>query len=83
MVATPFGRKSLEQLISSDDSYKADPRAGHHRLPTEDGLCRDLTSADWMLVLLSPGSTGEVAVVPQVFAATRLADLASGALLRQ
>ena len=73
---------SVSKRPSKQNSFKADPRAGRHSVPTEDDLSRDLTSADWMLVLLSPGSTGEVAVIPQVKASVRLADLASGVLLR-
>jgi len=49
-----------------------------HPVAEEDELRRDLAMADWTLVLLSPGWTGAPSRVPRVFAAVKLADLASG-----
>jgi len=62
------------------NSYQSEPRVAHHEIPTEEALRADLASADWMLVLVSPGWTGTPALIPQVLAAVRLSDLASGAM---
>merc|ERR1712048_1486472 len=57
-----------------------EPRVAHHGVPKEGAVRSDLARADWTLVLLSPGWTGTPACSPQVLAAVRLSDLASGAL---
>lgn len=56
------------------------PRIASHRPPAENDVRRDLASADWMLVLVSPGSAGTPALSPEVYAAVRLSDLAIGSL---
>lgn len=63
------------------NSYaEREPRAASHEIPDEKNLRADLARADWMLVFLSPGWTGTPALSPEVLAAVRLSDLASGAL---
>jgi len=70
---------------SSVASSKGDRQLTHqnsysHNVADEDALRKDLATADWTLVLLSPGWTGTPSKVPRVFAAVKLADLASGSL---
>jgi hypothetical protein len=49
-----------------------------HAVPAEQSLACDLARADWMLVFVSPGSTGKEASAPLVLRAARLTDLARG-----
>lgn len=77
---------SLDSPVTSQPCSAPSPksvgRVGSysHDVANEDALLKDLATADWTLVLLSPGWTGTPSRVPRVFAAVKLADLASGRL---